>query len=232
MALDASLAQRAADLVPLAALPIALLVVVCVAWWHKAKMTQRPRVVCQPTAFNRSVLSRMPTIRALFRPMLFLTNGHLETIFAAKARSKWLLRYRREYLLVPEGGIVALDWKARDPEAEVRLAGLPGRRHAPAVLVASAFARTGMLCQSACIYACRTIIAILCACAVKPPRIFGRWSVCQSVLFAAACGHPGWLGIGTWSDAMATCTRPRHELHAPIHSRKSALVLDANMRKC
>lgn len=119
MALDPSLAQRAVDLAPYAALPLILLLATGWAWWHKLKMTQRPRVVCQPTAFNRGVLSRMPTIRALYRPLLFLTNGHVETIFAAKARSKTLFRYRREYLLVPEGGIVALDWKAPDPQSSV-----------------------------------------------------------------------------------------------------------------
>lgn len=50
---------------------------------------------------------------------MFLTNGHIETIFAAKVRARIALEYKREYLLVPEGGVIALDWKERHPDDPV-----------------------------------------------------------------------------------------------------------------
>jgi predicted alpha/beta-fold hydrolase len=82
-------------------------------------MAQRPRVVCQMNPFNQGVLSRMPTIRSVYEPLMFLTNGHIETIFAAKVRARIALEYKREYLLVPEGGVIALDWKERHPDDPV-----------------------------------------------------------------------------------------------------------------
>jgi hypothetical protein len=83
---------------------LALLVsIYAAACFHKRRLTQKPSVSCQLTNFNNVVLSRMPSLRELYKPLLFLTNGHIETIFAAKTRGLVDLRYRREYLLVPEG---------------------------------------------------------------------------------------------------------------------------------
>lgn len=106
-------------MLPVAALGLACTFLWTGAWWHLLKMTQRPRIVCQMNAFNRGVLSRMPTIRSVYKPLMFLTNGHVETIFAALARARTVLHYRREYLLVPDGGVVALDWKEPDPNEVV-----------------------------------------------------------------------------------------------------------------
>jgi hypothetical protein len=94
--------------------------IVVAAWMHKRKMTQKPLVSCQPNAFNTGVLSRMPTLRSLFRPLPFLTNGHVETIFAALVRARIDLEYRREYIFVAEGGVVALDWRAPHADDLVR----------------------------------------------------------------------------------------------------------------
>ena len=79
---------------PVAATTILLIVgLVFYAWIHKQKMTQKPTISCQPTAFNVGVLARMPTLRSAYRPLMFLTNGHVETIFAAKTRAKIRFKY-------------------------------------------------------------------------------------------------------------------------------------------
>ncbi len=51
---------------------------------------------------------------------------HVETIFAAKTRSRPQLRYRREILRCPDGGCVALDWELDEHPDKVR-AGAGGR---------------------------------------------------------------------------------------------------------
>jgi len=48
--------------------------------------------------------------------MLGLTNGHVETIFAAKMRWAVDLDYRRECVYMPDGGLVALDWRSAPSE--------------------------------------------------------------------------------------------------------------------
>ena len=98
----------------------ALLVIATAAWFHARKLTQKAALSYQETAFNRAVLSRMPTLRKPLQPLAFLTNGHAETIFAAFFRRRVDLHYRREYLLVPEGGVVALDWRISQPGDVVR----------------------------------------------------------------------------------------------------------------
>lgn len=66
-------------------------------------------------------MSRMPTLKALYRPLLFTTNGHVETIFAAKLRRKSDITYRRENVVMPDKGIVSLDWRVPLKGEKVRL---------------------------------------------------------------------------------------------------------------
>ena len=94
---------QGAGLHPAAAVSAALLILYFLARLHKRRLTQKPALTYQPTELNNALLSRMPTLRALYKPLTFLTNGHIETIFAAKFRERRELHYRREYLLVPEG---------------------------------------------------------------------------------------------------------------------------------
>jgi hypothetical protein len=103
------------------AVPVVGLFAVCLFAYAEAKrLTHRPALTYQKTRFNESVLSRMPTLRSLYKPLPFLTNGHVETIFAAKARSKVDVTYRRETLHMPDGGIVALDWRVPNEGDVVR----------------------------------------------------------------------------------------------------------------
>lgn len=97
---------------PALAIPVAGVLAVCMLAWADAKrLTSKPKLSYQSTKFNEGILSRIPTLRSLYKPLPFLTNGHVETIFAAKARKKVDVEYRRENLHMPDGGVVSLDWR-------------------------------------------------------------------------------------------------------------------------
>lgn len=103
-------------------IPVAGVLAVCLIAWADAKrLTSKPKLSYQPTKFNEGALSRMPTLRSLYKPLPFLTNGHVETIFAAKARKKVDVEYRRENLNMPDGGVVSLDWRVPKEGDVVRL---------------------------------------------------------------------------------------------------------------
>ena len=63
--------------------------------------------------FHQTVLSRCPTITSRYKsyPFVTLFGGHLETIFAARARRDPSpdVTYSRKQLDMPDGGTVALD---------------------------------------------------------------------------------------------------------------------------
>lgn len=68
-----------------------------------------PQVTASPTTWNQALLALMPTATAPYRIPLLLSNGHVETIYAAKFRKKPHLMYNREILHMPDGGCVCLD---------------------------------------------------------------------------------------------------------------------------
>lgn len=42
-----------------------------------------PQLQYKQTRFNKDILARCPSLTALYKACPFLTNGHVETIFAA-----------------------------------------------------------------------------------------------------------------------------------------------------
>ncbi|GLC76834.1 hypothetical protein PLESTF_001846100 [Pleodorina starrii] len=102
-----------------------------VAWLDAKRKTQKPGLQYAPTEFNQRVLSACPSLHLPYEPLPFMTNPHVETILAAKTRSKPPLRYKREILMTADGGCVALDWEHLEadkslPEDAPVLVLLPG----------------------------------------------------------------------------------------------------------
>ncbi len=64
------------------------------------------------TQFNTAILSNMPTLAEVYRPFLWLTNGHVETIWAALFRRGANVRYYRRCLSMSDGGVVSLDFES------------------------------------------------------------------------------------------------------------------------
>ncbi|KAF9317753.1 hypothetical protein BG003_000361 [Podila horticola] len=76
--------------------------------------------------------------RALFRPTLWMTSGHLQTAYAAYRDfgETYIINYDRELLSTPDGGTVSIDWApslakmpADDTPTLVLLHGLTGGSH-------------------------------------------------------------------------------------------------------
>ena len=94
-----------------AAVAVAILSTVVISAWASAtRKTWRSDITTQTTEFNKGVLSRCPTINAPYQAWPFLTNGHVETIFASKTRRSPPVEYDRESFGCPDGGTVHLDY--------------------------------------------------------------------------------------------------------------------------
>lgn len=80
------------------------------AWANVRRKASISEITTEPTKFNKGVLSRCPTINSPYRPFPFLTNGHVETIFASKTRGSLPVTYERASFACPDGGTVHLDY--------------------------------------------------------------------------------------------------------------------------
>ena len=110
-ALVASLPSMLQAVLSPAALAITILSTVVISTWASAKRkTRLSEITAEPSAFNRGVLSRCPTINSPYQAWPFLTNGHVETIFASKTRRSPPVLYDRESFRTPDGGTVHLDY--------------------------------------------------------------------------------------------------------------------------
>jgi predicted alpha/beta-fold hydrolase len=83
-------------------------------------MCRRPEIVMAASGFNDSILSQCPTLLEVYNAFPFLTNGHVETIFAAFFRRNPGVKYSRRCLIMDDGGTVTLDFEHLTEE-EVRL---------------------------------------------------------------------------------------------------------------
>lgn len=111
-------------------IPAALLcgtgIIGVMAWLDAYFKTEKPALQMADTGFNRAVLSRCPTINQVYRPFPFLTNCHVETIFAAKFRRTPQVTYARECLITNDGGCISLDWQHDEDPSQVSTQCAPG----------------------------------------------------------------------------------------------------------
>lgn len=90
--------------------------------------TQTLEVIGEKSSFNTSIIPHLTELQKPYKPYPFLTNRHVETIFAAFFRTLPHLTYRRECLRMADGGTVALDWplvEVQNPNGAILLL-LPG----------------------------------------------------------------------------------------------------------
>jgi len=73
-------------------------------------LTAEPSIAMKMTSGNLELLRKSPSLQEKYAPPLFLSGGHIETIFAALYRRDPKPEYRRELLTTEDGGTVALDW--------------------------------------------------------------------------------------------------------------------------
>lgn len=92
------------------------LAALAISFFDLKRKTGIPELLMAETPFNKAIIDSCPTLTSTYHPSLFLTNGHVETIIAAKTRSKPPVEYQRECLLRPDGGCVSLDWEHLDSQ--------------------------------------------------------------------------------------------------------------------
>ena len=94
------------------------------AWIVWEKLVSRGKkleiILGRGAGVNAAILPKLTELESSYKPYPLLSNCHVETIFAAFARSLPKLAYRRECLAMADGGTVALDWpqpEVQDPKA-------------------------------------------------------------------------------------------------------------------
>ncbi len=75
-----------------------------------------PELHYAKSRFNKDILARCPSLTAVYRTCPLLTNGHVETIFAAVFRKDPGVRYYRRCVIMQDGAAVALDFELLPPE--------------------------------------------------------------------------------------------------------------------
>jgi predicted alpha/beta-fold hydrolase len=103
-------------------------------WWHRDGISLRHHhspvlIRCsvsgtgeQDSAPLQSLISReCPAFKTPFYPTPWMTNGHIQTIYAALTarRYKSLVDYERVCLKTPDGGIIAVDWARGIPKTHL-----------------------------------------------------------------------------------------------------------------
>lgn len=76
-------------------------------------------ILVNPDSFNKELLSNINILKEPYKRPFYLSNCHVETIFAAFYRSLPKLTYERECLKMPDGGTVAVDWPINGEDEEV-----------------------------------------------------------------------------------------------------------------
>ncbi|KAG6961630.1 hypothetical protein JG688_00008970 [Phytophthora aleatoria] len=79
--------------------------------WHFARAGETPRLIYRKTPANKKLLSHCVTMtQTKYYPPWNLFNGHLQTITFAKDKRGPKIKYKRQLLDMPDGGVVSLDW--------------------------------------------------------------------------------------------------------------------------
>ncbi|KAG0534904.1 hypothetical protein BDA96_04G320000 [Sorghum bicolor] len=85
---------------------------------EEAQAAPLPHSTLEIAGARRGLLSGFSSLRAPYRAFPVLaSNRHVETIFAAFARSLPAVKLRRECLRAPDDGAIALDWVSGDDRA-------------------------------------------------------------------------------------------------------------------
>lgn len=79
-----------------------------------------PHLQYRKSSFMEDIVDRCPSLAAVYRACPLLTNGHVETIFAAVARKNPSVKYYRRCVIMPDGAAIALDFELLPPE-QVRI---------------------------------------------------------------------------------------------------------------
>lgn len=80
--------------------------------YYFKEVAKRPYLAAKDGAYKDYLLKRIPTLELKFWPTFWCVESRAQTVFASILRSSSLptINYRREVLVLNDGGEVALDW--------------------------------------------------------------------------------------------------------------------------
>ena len=87
----------------------------------------------KPSEFTEKILSHCPSLLSRYRPTIWLWNGLLQTFFegtTGELEGKTIfcddLKYQREFLILPDSGLMSIDWTLNSNETQKILIVGPG----------------------------------------------------------------------------------------------------------
>eukprot|EP01024_Parvocaulis_polyphysoides_P017602 TRINITY_DN17777_c1_g1_i1.p1 TRINITY_DN17777_c1_g1~~TRINITY_DN17777_c1_g1_i1.p1 ORF type:complete len:455 (-),score=35.28 TRINITY_DN17777_c1_g1_i1:262-1626(-) len=124
-------------LIAIGAVSISAVTVAGLLWLNSSN--KKVEVHYNPTPSNQEIVDRLSQSlhpERIYPAIWWLTNGHIETVFANFTRKSPQVKYVRELVPMSDGGLVALDWKYPFQESMIRdtpivllLPGLTGGSH-------------------------------------------------------------------------------------------------------
>ncbi|XP_071092906.1 protein ABHD15-like isoform X1 [Haliotis cracherodii] len=84
-------------------------IVSVLVWYYRRNKHTLPKLHYVDSDLHRHILKSKPGFTAPYRPPFWLQNNHLHTIVATLV-PKTKVTFKREYMDLEDGGVVALDW--------------------------------------------------------------------------------------------------------------------------
>lgn len=97
--------------------------------YYLTSVVRKPRIICKPKSFiSKLIKHSCPFVHELYWPTFWCFGGRAQTVIASLLKSHPLVDYSREFIHMPDGGVVALDWanSASIPTSHFTVLILPG----------------------------------------------------------------------------------------------------------
>ena len=118
---------------------LALGIMVFTGYYLKS-VVRKPRIICKPKSFiSKLIKHSFPFVHELYWPTFWCFGGRAQTVTASLLKSHPSVDYSREFIHMPDGGVVALDWAnaASIPTSHFTVLILPGLVQAQLTIITS-----------------------------------------------------------------------------------------------
>ncbi|XP_076437839.1 LOW QUALITY PROTEIN: phospholipase ABHD3-like [Babylonia areolata] len=95
-------------------LPLAMAFGGLYAAYYICSVVKKPRIACRDKRLQKLIERHCPIARESYWPTWWCFQSHVMTLLRAIIQSRPQIQYRSEFLLMPDGGQVKLDWVDND----------------------------------------------------------------------------------------------------------------------